>query len=89
QVTESVRGLFPELDDNAVAKVSQELAQATDDNSIKVILERAQAQRKAVTEGVDKATPTGEIAPTPEQQIAEVAQEQPTAPVTSQQPVNA
>ncbi len=89
QVTESVRGLFPELDDNAVAKVSQELAQATDDNQVAQALERAQIQRKAVTEGVDKATPTGEIAPSPEQQLAEVAQEQPTAPVTSQQPVNA
>jgi hypothetical protein len=85
QARDSVKVLFPELDDKAVNKASQELAQATDDNAVYQALERAQAQRKAVTEGVDNATPTGEIAPTPEQQIAEVAQNQPTAQLTSKQ----
>jgi len=89
QARDSVKVLFPELDDKAVNKASQDLAKATDDNTVNQVLERTQAQREAVTQGVDKATPTGEIAPTPEQQLAEVAQEQPTAPVTSQQPVNA
>lgn len=85
QARDSVKALFPDLDDTAVTKLAQDLAKAQDDASITKILERAQASRKAVTEGVDNATPTGEIAPTPEQQIAEVAQNQPTAQLTSKQ----
>jgi len=83
QARDSVKVLFPELDDKAVNKASQELAQATDDNAVYQALERAQAQRKAVTEGVDNATPTGELAPTPEQQLAEAPAS--TAPIVAKQ----
>ena len=85
QAKDAVKALFPELDDKAVNKASQELAKATDDNTVYQALERAQAQREAVTKAVDNVTPTGEVAPTPEQQVAEVAQEQPTAQLTSTQ----
>ena len=86
QARDSVKVLFPELDDKAVNKASQELAQATDDNAVYQALERAQAQRKAVTEGVQNVTPQAEaLPPTTEQQIAQAAQEQPQAQLTSKQ----
>ncbi len=88
QARDSVRVLFPELEDKTVNKLAQDLANATDDKSVARILEQAQASRKAVTEGIDNAAPTGEIAPTPEQQLAEQTQTQPTAPVSSTQPAN-
>lgn len=85
QARDSVKVLFPELEDKTVNKLAQDLANATDDNSVAKILQDAQASRKAVTEGIDNAAPTGEIAPTPEQQLADQTQIQPTAPITSNQ----
>lgn len=86
QARDAVKALFPELDETTANKVIQDLAQAKDDKTITQILEQAQTRRTAVTQGVQDVTPQAEaIAPTPEQQIAEVAQNQPTAQLTSQQ----
>lgn len=86
EARDSVKALFPELDDNTVSRVAQDVANAKDDNTVKQVLEQAQAQRKAVTEGVQNVTPQAEaLPPTTEQQIAQVAQEQPQAQLTSKQ----
>lgn len=89
QAKDAVKALFPELDDKAVNKASQELAKATDDNTVYQALERAQAQREAVTEGVQQATPDGQpVTPPAEQQLAQEAQTQPTAPIQGRQASN-
>ena len=86
QARDAVKALFPELDETTANKVIQDLAQAKDDKTITQILEQAQTRRTQATQGVQDVTPQAEaIAPTPEQQIAEVAQNQPTAQLTSQQ----
>ena len=86
QARDAVKALFPELDETTANKVIQDLAQAKDDKTITQILEQAQARRTQATQGVQDVTPQAEaIAPTPEQQIAEVAQNQPTAQLTSKQ----
>jgi len=89
QARDAVKALFPELDETTANKVIQDLAQAKDDKTITQILEQAQTRRTAVTQGVQDVTPQAEaIAPTPEQQIAEVAQNQPTAQLTTKQAPN-
>ena len=86
QARDAVKALFPELDETTANKVIQDLAQAKDDKTITQILEQAQTRRKAVTEGVQNVTPQAEaLPPTTEQQIAQVAQEQPQAQLTSKQ----
>jgi len=86
QARDAVKALFPELDETTANKVIQDISKARDDKTITQILEQAQARRTAVTRGVQDVTPQAEaIAPTPEQQIAEVADNQPTAQLTSNQ----
>ena len=86
QVRDSINALFPELDETTKVRITQEIAQSTDEKTTRQILEQAQAQRKALTEGVQNVTPQAEaLPPTQEQQIAQAAQEQPQAQLTSNQ----
>lgn len=86
QTRDAVKTLFPDLDEPTLVQTAKALAESKDDKTVASIIEALQIRRKAVTEGVDTAAPKAEaIAPTPEQQIAEVAQEQPTAQLTSKQ----
>lgn len=89
QIQSSVKALFPDLDNQSIINVTRELADATDEQTTRQILERAQAARTAVTEGVQQATPDGQpVTPPAEQQLAQEAQTQPTAPIQGRQASN-
>lgn len=84
QTRDAVRTLFPDLDEPTLVQTAKALADAKDDKTIASIIETMQIRRKAVTDGVQTATPQGEaVTPTPEQQLAEAPQA--TAPIASNQ----
>lgn len=82
---EAIEALFPQLDNTSKDAITKQIAEGLDEDYIRKSLEKAEARRIALSEGIDQAKPVADDTVKPIEQIAETT---PTAPTEIKQAPN-
>lgn len=83
---EAIEALFPQLDDTSKDAITKQITEGLDEDYIRKSLEKAQARRQALTEGIEQATPVADDVVQP---VEEIAKTTPTAPTKIRETPNA